>query len=612
MDKDNDYYKSIGFMCGLEVHQRLATARKLFCDCPTNIIELEGKEEGSVHRYQRAIAGELGLVDISSGFEEQRKRSFIYKIPNGHSCLVDIDEEPPHEMNREALQTSLAFARAMKMKVVDEIQPMRKGVVDGSDPSAFQRTAMVAFDGFIEVNGQKVEISMMSVEEESCRAESASGQEISYGTEMLGVPLVEIDTWPYIRSPKEAKDIALYIGTMMRISGRVQRGIGSVRQDVNVSIKGGARVEVKGLQEINYVDRFIENEVSRQLELLKIRDELVNKQATVGDATDLTEILKGTRAKVVASNITDNGVVIGFGLKGFKGILGREVSPKRRLGTEISDYAKSAGVRGIIHSDEDLSAYGFTDSEIKDIFAAVSGCDSFIMVAGSSDSAAKAIEFAIDRAKYALVGVPLETRGVINDDTYTTRFLRPLPGGSRMYPETDARPITVTRSMMSDARSVAPDMEREEKALLMQLKDKTFARQMMLSTKLQVYKTIVESVNEPAFVANTLLQKFTELRRAGFDVESIGEERLIELFEAYSKKKITKQAVDEVLKLLCKQDMPVENIIEKNRLERLGGEALEKIVNQEKRRTKDKTQMIRKIMSGHRLNVDGSELNSML
>ncbi|HUC39150.1 MAG TPA: Glu-tRNA(Gln) amidotransferase subunit GatE [Candidatus Acidoferrum sp.] len=613
MPDDYEFYKSIGFKCGLEIHQRLATPSKLFCACPTNIIESKNKREGSVTRYQRAIAGELGTVDVSSGFEEQRKRRFIYKITEGHSCLVEIDEEPPHDMNREALQTSLAFARTMNMKLVDEIQPMRKGVVDGSDPSAFQRTAMVAFDGFIMVNGQRIEIPSIFVEEESCRMESSNGQEITYDVGMLGVPLVEIDTWPGIRSPKEAKDIALYIGTMMRITGKVQRGIGSVRQDVNVSIRDGARVEIKGLQEIDYVDKFIDNEVKRQQELLKIKDELKKRKASVGVMKELTKVFKGTKAKVVASHLENKGIVVGFKLSGFKGILGREVSTNRRLGTEISDYAKSSGVKGIIHSDENLQGYSLSEQEISGIRKELSlkNDDSFIIIAGPEDAARKAAEFAIERAKYASVGVPLETRGAINDGTYTTRFLRPLPGGSRMYPETDARPIRITKQIIATADSIAPNIEKEEKELTKQLKSANLARQMMLSTRLQTYRMLAESVDEPEFIANTLLQKFTELKRAGLNVDSIKEERLAELFERYSKKRITKQAVEEVLKALCKEDMPVEKIVEKNGLKRLSGEALKKLVEQEKKRTKDKGQIIREIMSKHRLNVDGNELNSL-
>ncbi len=611
---DEEYYKDIGFMCGLEVHQRLATARKLFCDCPTNIIAAKEGNQKSLSRQQRAIAGELGTIDVSSGFEAERGRTFIYNVAEGKSCLVEIDEEPPHRINEEAMRTVISFAKALNMRIVDEIQPMRKGVVDGSDPSAFQRTAMIAFDGSIEVNGNRVEIPSIFLEEESCRAEATHGHEVVYNVEMLGVPLVEIDTWPYIRSPKEAKEIALQIGTMMRISGRVQRGIGSVRQDVNVSIKGGARIEMKGLQEIDYVDMYIDNEVKRQQGLLKIRDELLKRKASVGNAADLTSIFKNTGVKLISSHAGKSGLVSGFKLTAFAGLLGREVSPRRRLGTEISDYAKSAGVGGLLHSDEDLNGYGFTEREINEVKKKLmlDDGDSFIIIAGNTENAANAIKFAIERAKYTLVGVPPETRGVISDNTYTTRFLRPLPGGSRMYPETDVKTFPITKQMLADAESLAPDINAEEKRLLAQLKDKNLVKRMMLSTRLQTYKGLAEESPEPAFIANVLLQKMTELRRAGFDVGPIGDERLAELFSSYSKKKITKQAVDEILKALSKKDQDVNEIIKQNKLERISGPALKKLVEETKKKAKEKGQVIKEIMSKHRLNVDGSELNSLL
>ncbi len=611
---DEEYYKGIGFMCGLELHQRLATSRKLFCDCPTNIIPNGGKGSVSLTRRQRAIAGELGTIDISAGFEAQRGRTFVYNVAEGRSCLVEVDEEPPHRISEEAMNTVLAFAKALNMKIVDEIQPMRKGVVDGSDPSAFQRTAMVAFEGHIIVDGSRVDIPSIFLEEESCRAEATRGREITYNVEMLGVPLVEIDTSPYIRTPKEAKDIALYLGTMMRISGRVQRGIGSVRQDVNVSIRGGARVEIKGLQEIEYADAYIDTEVKRQQELLKIRDELVARKASVGKAVDLTSAFEGTNVGLISNHAGKGGKVIGFKLAGFAGILGREVAPRRRLGTEISDYARSAGVGGLIHGDEDLKGYGFTDSDIERLRKRLSlgEGDSFIIIAGSAESASRAAGFAIDRAKYALVGVPPETRGTIGDGTGTTRFLRPLPGGSRMYPETDARPITVTKEMLSDAESSAPDIKAEEQRLVVQLKDRSLAWRIMLSPRLQTYKSIAQSAKDPAFVAHVLLQKLTELRRAGFDVESISDERLAELFKAYDDGKITKQAVDEILKILSKKDQDVINIIEQNKLERISGSSLKELVDEARKKTDNKDQVKKGIMSKHRLNVDGSELNSYL
>jgi glutamyl-tRNA(Gln) amidotransferase subunit E len=612
--RDEDYYKSIGFMCGLELHQRLAVAKKLFCDCPTNIIPAIKENEWSIERQQRAIAGELGTIDMSSGFEAQKGRSFVYKVAEGRSCLVEIDEEPPHSINEEALHISLSFAKALNMKIVDEIQPMRKGVVDGSDPSAFQRTFMIAFDGYTEINGKRVEIPSIFLEEESCRSDSASGRKVIYSVDMLGVPLVEIDTWPYLRSPKEAKEVAMQIGTMMRISGKVQRGIGSIRQDVNVSIKGGSRVEIKGMQELESMDLLIDNEIIRQQELLKIRDELVKRKAAVGEKAKLTQIFNGTKAKLVSNSISKGGEVYGFKLSGFNGLLGREILPNRRLGTEISEYAKSAGVGGIIHSDESLAGYGFSQSEIDKVKKGlgVDDGDSFIIIVGEKEVIGTAIEFAILRAKYAISGVPPETRGAINDGTCSTRFLRPLPGGSRMYPETDVKPIQITEKMLAYASNSAPNLANEEKSLMLMLKDKVLAKRMLLSQKLGVFKELSERSQDPEFIANILLQKFTELRRAGFEVELISTQRLSELFSAYDKGELTKQAVEEVLKKLSEKDQSVGSIITKEGLSRIKGTELKRLVEKHVSEGKSKAELIKEIMSKHRLKIDGAELNNIL
>lgn len=221
----DDYYKSIGFMCGLEIHQRLATKEKLFCACPALVSEGH-MPVASVVRYQRAVAGELGAVDATAKFEEMRNRSFKYNVFDDDTCLVELDEEPPHTINMEALGIALSVASALKMRVVDEIQPMRKGVIDGSDPSAFQRTAMVALNGSIELNGIKVSMPSMFLEEESCGIVKSNEESVVYGIDRLGIPLIEVDTDPYIPNPTVARDLALHIGTLMRLTGKVQRGIG--------------------------------------------------------------------------------------------------------------------------------------------------------------------------------------------------------------------------------------------------------------------------------------------------------------------------------------------------------------------------------------------------
>ncbi len=616
MSEYHDYYKKIGFMCGLEIHQRLATAEKLFCKCPTNIIEMVEKEPMSAHRYQRAVAGEMGLVDVSAAFEQQKQKRFLYKIPNSYSCLVEIDEEPPHEMNREAFMIALSFAKAMEMRIVDEIQPMRKAVVDGSDPSAFQRTAMVGFDGKIKVNETVVNIPSMFLEEESCGIESGNSIETTYSLNRMGVPLVEIDTDPYIRSPKDAKEIALYIGTLMRISGFVQRGIGSVRQDVNVSIKDGARVEIKGLQEIESVDKFIDNEVKRQQELLKIRDQLKKSGASVTEIVDVTDVFTRTKAQIIRNQVDKKGVVMGFRLKGFKGFLGKEISEKRRLGTEISDYAKAANIKGIIHSDEDLLKYGITPNEVAQLSKKLSlgPNDAFIIVAGSQSDARNAAVLAKGRAEQAIISVPLETRGAVTDGTFTTRFLRPLPGGSRMYPETDARPILVTKDAVKEAESNSPNLEKEKAFLMKHVKNNDVVDQLIRSTRLQLFKSLMGDTSaDPQFIANVILQKFTELKRYGFDVESISDERLVEMFDLYKNKRITKQAIDEILKSLAKMDQSVNEIVKKEHLERMTDLNLKKLIEKEKKEGKvSKEELRNRIMSKYRLNVDGSELNSLI
>ncbi|MDE1811125.1 MAG: Glu-tRNA(Gln) amidotransferase subunit GatE, partial [Candidatus Micrarchaeota archaeon] len=297
--KGREHYKQIGFMCGLEIHQRLSTKEKLFCSCPTNILGKGATPSSSISRYQRAVAGELGSVDLSAEFEEGRNRKFNYNIYDGNVCLVELDEEPPHELNREALEAALSFASALKMRIVNELQPMRKEVVDGSDPSAFQRSIFIALDGAISVDGIRINIPSMFLEEESSGIGANEEQSITYNTDRLGVPLIEIDTDPYIPDPATAKKVALHIGTMLRISGKVQRGIGSIRQDVNVSIKGGARVEIKGVQDLDLIDSFLENEILRQQNLITIKAKLSTAKAHVMEPVELTHMFKATKVEII-------------------------------------------------------------------------------------------------------------------------------------------------------------------------------------------------------------------------------------------------------------------------------------------------------------------------
>ncbi len=608
-------YAKLGFMCGLEVHQRLATKQKLFCACPAEVTR--GHGSGTIFRYQRAVAGELGNVDLSAQFEEMRRRKFIYNLYEGHTCLVDIDEEPPHPLNTEALEIALSVAAALGLKISDELEPMRKEVVDGSNPSAFQRTILLGTDGAIRLDGHEIGITMMSLEEESAGISAATQDSITYDSDRIGIPLVEIDTDPHIASPQEAKQVALHIGTLLRLTGRVQRGIGTIRQDVNVSIKGGARVEIKGMQKLDTMDRFIENEVLRQQRLLELRDELVRRKASVGEVHDLTKQLSGTKAKIISAALGSGGSLLGLALHGFSGMLGAEVNPGRRLGTEISDYAKMGGVKGLIHSDEDMNGYGLTDDEAATVRRELKlkERDAFILIAGANDNASKAIRLAADRARQALVGVPLETRGVASAETFTTKFMRPLPGGARMYPETDVKPVGITKEMLEKAAQDAPDIAKERARLVKELGNEGLAGMLMMSQRLQIYKMLTAARgSDREFIANTLLQKFTELRRAGYDVESIPEGELSGLFRMYAEGKLTKQAVEEVLKELARGKRDAAKIVKAMGLERVSGKALASLVDKVRKEAHGISgkELVQRVMREHRLNVDGAELNALV
>lgn len=617
---DSEYYKKIGFKCGLEIHQRLATREKLFCSCSAD--PAEDKSIGCIERRQRAVAGEMGAIDRSTSFESSRARSFVYNIFKNTSCLVDIDEEPPHHVNEAAAEIALRFASAFGAKVPDEIEPMRKEVVDGSDPAAFQRTMMVAYDGRMEVNGRNIPITSIFLEEESSGIESTKGDTAVYNVDRIGIPLVEIDTDPSITTPSEAREAALKMGMILRLTGRkegeavsldVQRGIGTIRQDVNVSIAGGTRVEVKGLQEIDTVDALIENEVERQLKLIEIKKRLLARNAEVeGDPKEITSALESETGKIIRDAISKGGIVMGARLRGFAGTLGIEINPDRRLGSEMSDYAKMAGVKGIIHSDEDLSKYELTDRAIAKIKEqlGVGPDDAFIMIAADRVSCERAMGFALARARMALTEVPPETRAVADSKKGTTRFMRPLPGGSRMYPETDAEPMVISGAYYEGIKKHTTYMDERIAGIKKGLSNQQIAEQMVYSTRLPLYEYIISEVRGiNMVVATILLEKVKELERAGVDTE-LGRGVFADIFRRYSKGEITKAGMGEVIRHSPKSSGEVKRIIKEKSLARISGSALKEIVD--RMVSEGKTDIVKELMSKYRLNVDGEELSKLV
>jgi glutamyl-tRNA(Gln) amidotransferase subunit E len=543
-------YRDLGLICGIEIHQQLDTACKLFCGCPTRHREVEDSNF-EFFRYLRPSRSELGEIDRAALEEVLVSRKFHYKSYDS-TCLVEADEEPPREINAEALEISLIIARLLNMKIVDELQTTRKMVIDGSNTSGFQRTGYVGSDGRIEPSGGAVGISILSLEEEAARIIEDRGDSMVYSLDRLGIPLVEIGTAPDIVSPAHAREVASYLGMILRSTGRVKRGLGTIRQDVNVSIRGGARVEVKGVQALNLVDKVVEFEALRQVRLLEIKEELVRRKASVDDAVrDVTDIFAATGSKVLARSLKNGGVVLACRLIGFAGQVGREIQPDRRLGSEMSDRAKRAGVGGIFHTDE-LPAYGVTSEEVeavRGLFAAGDD-DALIMVTGPRERAEKALQAVLVRAREAITCVPEETRRALPSGC--SEYMRPLPGSARMYPETDVPSVAITEEMLEQLQLPELFAARSKRFELQYGLSAEQARVMAASPSYPLFEEIVQKYQVSSSIVVRALETIPlELAREGVAVTNLTEQHYKDSLALVALGSVAKEGLTDVLRALA-------------------------------------------------------------
>ncbi|MCG7847987.1 MAG: Glu-tRNA(Gln) amidotransferase subunit GatE [ANME-2 cluster archaeon] len=546
MSRKYDYSK-LGLIAGLEIHQQLDTKEKLFCGCPTTLRDNEDSNF-EFFRYLRPTRSEMGEVDRAAAEEAMLTKRFVYKAYDT-TCLVENDEEPPRELNPKAIDITLQIAKLLNMRVFDEVHTMRKIVIDGSNTSGFQRTALASNDGYIETSQGNVGIGVLCLEEEAAQKLEDKGDSVVYSLDRLGIPLVEIGTEPDIVSPAHARETAELIGMLLRSTGSVKRGLGTIRQDVNISIARGARVEIKGVQALDLIETIVEQEVERQVNLLDIMEELRSRNASVlGDIVDVTDLFAQSQSKVIKKALK-KGVVLAVKLTGFAGLVGREVQPGRRLGTELSDYAKKSGVGGIFHTDE-LPAYGITEQEVESLRQAVEAGegDCVIMVADLKERASGAMQMVIARARMAINSVPEETRRGLPDGN--SAYMRPLPGAARMYPETDVPPVVVTKERL-DAVEL-PELLPQRKARYMEewgLNEELAAG--VVSKHIKWFEGIMIEVPNisPTFVANTLVNTITKLRREGklthdFDIDLLELHRSVDIFKLIDSGGAAKEAID--------------------------------------------------------------------
>jgi len=538
-------YRSLGLKCGLEIHQQL-DSHKIFCEDRSELSETVVTE---FLRRLRPTQSELGEVDAAAVEEAKRNLAFVYQAtPN--TCLVEADEEPPHPCNEEALDTVLMIALLLNATVFDEIQFMRKIVIDGSNTTGFQRSALVAADGWFDLDGKRYGVPSILLEEDAARKVEERDGEVVYRLDRLGVPLIEVSTTPNIESPDEAAKVALRLGSLMRATRRVKRGIGTIREDVNVSIARGARTETKGVQELRMMATFVENEVRRQQMLLDAAEELRRRgvRTTKADVVDVTAAFGSSESKVVAKALASGGRVLGIRLRGFGGLL------KGKLGPELAAHARVAGVGGIFHSDE-LPAYGITAEEVTVVneLLAVEPNDAFVLVADEEARGREALREALVRAGEAIGGVPPETRDPRPDGT--TAYSRPLPGRARMYPETDVPPIRITRERLDRLRAQLPEMPevRVERISASYGVPRQQASQLLEDGLDGEFEALAKEFGDARAVATALTYQYSEIRREGIDVDALPLDRLRELFRMLAEGAFAKEAIPALLRHMARE-----------------------------------------------------------
>jgi glutamyl-tRNA(Gln) amidotransferase subunit E len=570
---------------GLEVHQQLAT-RKLFCACPSELSELAS---AVVERRLRATGGERVAVDPAAAFQSARSLVYRYEVVPSASCLVELDEEPPHMLNPEALEVALTMALLLRARPLDEIEVMRKIVVDGSNTSGFQRTTLIAVDGSLEVDGRTYSIPTVCLEEDAARKTGESDGGAVYRLDRLGIPLIEIATGPEITRPEEAQAVAAEIGALLRSTGRVRRGVGTIREDLNVSTEGGTRIEIKGVQELRLIHRYVELEDERQRTFLELRDRLraSGASAPAEAVVDLAEVARRAATGPLQGAVRANGAVLGLRLPGYAGHLGSGRTHPVRLGRELADYARTAGVGGILHSDE--GSLPGVDAEMREEIRRrlhLEERDAFVIVAAPSLEVGElALERVRERAAWALEGIPPETRDPLPDGR--TRYSRPLPGRDRMYPETDVPPVVVSDSELDRLRAHLPPSPREERERLR--KDHglnaELARRLQDEGAIAEFEALVARGHAPATVARLLAQELpTALAAAPGPLRPVPVEVLDETLAAVERREFAKEGIAAVLERIVQHGESVAEAIRSTGLAGGGSVDLDRVVAEVVRR----------------------------
>jgi len=573
--------KNYELKVGLEIHQQLASSTKLFCSC--NGFNDNGNEV-YFKRILRPTQSELGKTDPAALFESKKSKQMNYIADTNTSCLVEADEEPPHEISQEALDIALTISYLLGSEPVDEIHVMRKLVIDGSNTTGFQRTVIIATGGELHVQDLTIPVLSISLEEDASRIINKNKEESTYSLDRLSIPLIEITLAPMKFKKKETEKIALTLGRLMRTTGKVARGIGTIRQDVNISIDGKNVIEVKGVQQLDILTDIIEFENQRQSNLIKIKEELIERGIKEDNfnvkSTEITNIFNNTNSKLIKKVLENNGKIIAIKASKFRGLIGKEDYKGTRLGLDISSLVKFFGFGGIFHSDE-LPNYGITEDECKRVTDKLENekDDGFIILIGNTENMDVAVKSIQNRLLQCIIGIPAETRMPTEDGT--TNFMRPRPGSARMYPETDIIPVKIHEEKRIAIKKSLPRSYEEQ--------IDNYKHNIGLNDKLSVqifdsrYKTLFEKlikkVNIPAnYIAAQLTETMINLSRNKINITKITDIELEKIFKEIESGIIAKESFETIIEDMCRNDKKIDEIINEMKENKLTDENIEKII----------------------------------
>jgi len=547
-------YSIIGFKSGLEIHQQLLTKKKLFCRCPARQYNKEYHAE--ILRHMRPTLSEMGVYDGTALMEFKTKKNIIYHINRDTVCTYEMDDTPPFLINEDALDIALGIGLLYDCNIIDELHIARKQYLDGSIPTGFQRTAIFALDGKIPYKDRTVKIVQMSIEEDSCREVSDIGHERVYLTDRLGIPLIETVTEPAMHTPQEVAEVAWICINLVRSTNRVRRGMGAAREDVNVSIEGGTRIEIKGVPKISDIPLLTYSEAMRQWNLLRLRDELkrrgIDTESFKTEVFDITSIIKNPHYQPIVDAMESNLKISCVLLKGFGGLLNWQTQTGTFFSREISDRVRVIAcltkIPNIIHSDIKGDTITSSDWQRINKFVNATDDDTIVIVWGSEEDVKTASDEIIIRAREATIGIPSETRQALSDGT--NGFERILPGADRMYPDTDLPPQIITQERLNKIKTWLPEKfwERQKWYKTIGIPVDVID-ELSISKYAKLFKKSVEEWGvKPTTAAVVLIQYPKRLKKEGFDVGILNNEVLEMILKSYADDVLPRDAILPVLR----------------------------------------------------------------